>query len=109
MALSFDADGSQATTASEVQLFAAQTSNLTYWCKVNLHNMVSGDVIRIKTYVNDSNASTARVLYDDRVSFSHAKDEPVYYIPPTPTDSFRVTIQRVSGSDRTVTWRRGSY
>lgn len=109
MVLSFDADGSLLTTASEQDLFVAQTSDLTYWCKVNLHNLVSGDAVRIKTYVNDSNATTPRIIYNDRVSFSHINGDPVYYIPPIPTDSFKVTIQRVAGSDRTITWRRGSY
>jgi hypothetical protein len=109
MPLSFDDDGSQATTSSEVELFTPITLDLTSWCTVNLHNLVSGDAIRIKTYVYDVNTTTIRVIYNDRVSYSHIKDDPVYYVPPLPTDNFRVTIQRVAGSDRTVTWRRGSY
>lgn len=109
MVLSFDADGSQAVTSSETFLFVAITDERTYFCHIFCHNMTSGDVYDIRTYINDKNASTTRVEYKDRISFSDVENKPVYYIPPIPTDSFRVSIQKISGTDRTFTWRRGSF
>ena len=109
MVLSFDADGSQAVTDAEVELFAAQTDEKTYWCKVFCNDMMAGDTYIIRTYVQDENASTTRVLYEDEVTFSDIEDQPTYYIPPVPTNSFRVTMEKLSGTDRTFTWRRGTY
>ena len=109
MGLSFDADGSQIADGTEQDLFAAQTTLATYWCKVSCHNMASGDVVRIRTYVKDENSATTRVLYDDRVSYSHIKTDPVYYIPPIPTNSFKVSIEQTDGTNRTFTWLRGTY
>lgn len=109
MTLSFDADGSQAVTSTETDLFTAQTTGATYWCNVYCQNMTSGDIYIIRTYVKDENAATTRVLYEDTVSFADIEDQPTYYIPPVPTNSFRVTVQKSSGTDRTFTWRRGTY
>ncbi len=109
MGLSFDADGSILADGTEQDLFTAQTTEFTYWCKVFCHNMASGDAVIIRTYVQDENALTARVLYEDRVTYSIIKDDPVYYIPPVPTDNYKVTIQQTDGTNRTYTWRRGTY
>ena len=109
MVLSFDADGSQLVTDAETDLFAAQTDPKTYWCKVFCNNMADGDIYIIRTYVQDENALTTRVLNEDTVHFADIKNQPTYYIPPVPTNSFRVTVQKSSGTDRTFTWRRGTY
>lgn len=109
MVLSFDADGSQPVDSSETFLFTAQTTLATYFCYIFCHNMAEGDVYRIRTYVKDENTSTTRVLYNDKVRFKDIDGNPVYYIPPIPTNSFRVSIQKIEGTDRTFTWVRGTF
>ena len=109
MFLLFDADGSELVTDTETELFTSQTVPATYFCNVFCQNMESGDVYIIRTYIRDENTATERVLYNDQISFSLIKDKPAYYIPPIPTDSFRVTVQKISGVDRIFTWRRGTY
>ncbi len=109
MVLSFDADGSQAVTSSETFLFAAITTTSAFFCYVHCHNMAAGDEYIIRTYVKDENAATTRILYEDTVRFIDIEDEPTYYIPPVPTESFRVSIQKVAGTDRTFTWQRGTF
>jgi len=109
MVLSFDADGSQAITSTETFLFGEQTTEATYFCYVHLNTMASGDVYIIRTYVEDGNASVPRVIYEDTISFSDIDGQPTYYIPPLPTQTFRVSIQKTSGTDRTFTWQRGTF
>lgn len=109
MVLSFDANGSQSVTSSETDLFTAVTSLKTYFCYVSCHNMASGDIFVIRTYVKDENTSTTRVLYKDIITYGLIQNQPIYFVPPVPTNSFKVTIQKLSGTDRTFTWVRGSF
>jgi len=109
MVLSFDADGSQAVTTAETFLFVAQTTPATYFCYVHTNAMAAGDVYIIRTIVQDANASVTRVLYEDTIKFSDIDGQPTYYIPPIPTQSFRVSIQKITGTDRTFTWQRGTF
>lgn len=109
MVLTFDEDGSTSVDSSETFLFVAQTDTETYFCYIFCHNMAAGDVYRIRTYVKDENASTTRVVYNDLVKFKKIEDKPVYYIAPLPTNSFRVSIQKIEGVDRTFTWVRGTF
>lgn len=109
MVLNFDADGSKDVTSTETFLFAEQTDEKTYFAYVHCHNMADGDVYRIRTYVKDANASTTRVIYNDKVRFKDIDGKPTYYIPPLPTQSFRVSVQKIDGNDRTFTWQRGSF
>jgi len=96
-------DGSQASTASEANLFdITADKHFAMWLHTNL--MVSGDTLQIRVYVKDENGSAMRKYID--TSLSDAQSDPSFFIPFVPTKQYRVSIQRTAGTDRTYTWQR---
>ena len=65
-----------------------------------VQNMQSGDVIEFTIYVNDPQSSTERIYDQFTVSGAQAKDG--IFIPNVPTDSFRVTAEQTSGTNRII-------
>lgn len=98
-------DGSQLVTGAEVQLFAAQTALRYYTIWIFLNPMVAADEFTIRIYVQDAAAGTER-LYSERALVG-VQSEPSFYLAPILMDHFRVTIQKIAGTDRTFLWRRG--
>lgn len=72
-----------------------------------IHNLVSGDNIIFKIYVNDPQSSTERVW--DEFTVNGAQTKPAVFIPNVPTDSFRVTAEQTAtgaGGYKTVNYVR---
>ena len=102
MALSF-VDGNVTTDGTEQNLFDITADNhFATW--IFTHNMASGDSVTIKVYVYDNNATTLR-LYES-VTLTDAQSIPAMFIPFIPTKEYKVSIQRVAGTDRNYTWQR---
>jgi len=95
-------DGTQSTTASEVNLFDL-TANEEFAAWIFLHNMTASETFRIKVYVKDQSAGSMRQY--NSVDYTGVQASPALYIPPVLTKQFRVTIQRTAGSDRQVNWQ----
>ena len=96
-------NGNITTTGAEQDLFDI-TALRHYATWVNLHNLLNGDSVQIRVYILDPNASLQRKYID--VLISDAQSTPAFYIPWVPTGRYRVTIQRISGTDRNITWCR---
>lgn len=95
------------TVGALVDLFSSQTVLLTYTTMINFHNLALGDSIKITIYANDLEDSVERIF--DQFIVSDAQTEPGTYIPPIPTDSYRITAEKISGADREITWTRSHY
>jgi len=96
-------DGSE-TVDTLVNLFASQTVLKFYATMINFHNLQLGDSIEIVIYINDTDASQERIF--DQFIVSDVQTDPSTYIPPLPTDSYRITAEKISGTNRLITWTR---
>lgn len=65
-----------------------------------VQNMLSGDTIEFTIFVNDPQSSSERIY--DQFTVSGAQTKVAIFIPNVPTDSFRVTAEQTSGTNRTI-------
>lgn len=107
MTLTFPANGATATTASEATLNEITSDDDAYWgAMVIVPAAFTGtDSAIIKFYTYDINAATitGKIQYPKTITGSQAA-APVIYIPLVPCKRYRLTIQRLAGTDRTFTW-----
>ena len=97
-------NGSVLTDGTEQDLFDI-TALQHYATLVFLDDLETGDSIQVRVYIQDPADSAAMKKYID-VLVTDAQSNPAFYIPWTPTEQYRVSIQRVNGGDHTVTWCR---
>ncbi len=97
-------NGSILTDGTEQDLFD-ETALQHYATWVFLDNLLGGESVQVRVYIQDPADSGAMKKYID-VLVSDAQSNPSFYIPWTPTEQYRVSIQRVSGVAQTITWCR---
>ena len=97
-------DGTVLTDGTEQDLFDI-TSLSHYASWVYLDNLVDGGSVQIRVFIQDPNDSAQMKKYIDTL-ISDAQSNPSFYIPWVPTQQYRVSVQRVSGSDINITWCR---
>lgn len=91
------------TTNGTEQTLATDTTNKVYVLAIDTANMVNGDVIEIKIKTKVLSGGTERIAY--YTVYAHAQGEPIKYSPPVPANiSYKVTLKRVSGTDRAYDW-----
>jgi hypothetical protein len=107
MTLTFSANGSTATTASEATLSEITSDDDAYWGAMVYvpSTFTTGDSVIMKFYIYDINATTitGKIVYARTITDSQAA-EPGFYFPPVAGKRYRLTIQRLLGTDRTFTW-----
>jgi hypothetical protein len=103
MVLSY-ANGTTTTDGSEQTLFDI-TSDAHFATWIFAHNMQAGDSIVIKVYVYDDNAATYRVYETQTLSGVQSLGTATFS-PFVPTRRYKVSIQRIAGTDRAYTWMR---
>lgn len=89
---------------TEQNLFSSQTDLLHYavWVFTNL--LAAGDTIVLRVFVNDPQGSAERKY--DEITVSGAQDSPAIFFPFVPTDSYRVTVERTSGTVASINWAK---
>lgn len=96
------------TDTNETNLFAAQTGLKHYATHVYLNNLVDTPTlseITLRVYVFDNQATLER-LYDSQ-EFKGVQTDPDIYIPFVPVEGgYRVSAQRSSSSNITITFDR---
>ena len=102
MGLNFYA-GSQASTTSEANFFAVTVSGH-HSFKINLTPMQAGDKIRINVY--DYDATGAAYVLEDQYEFENVQAFPHYSTHWVCSQQYKVTIQRLAGTDRTYNYTR---
>ena len=103
MALSETAKGTPTITSGLVDLFISQTTQQHYSTWVFFHNLTSGDSFEITVFVNDPNPTTAERVYF-QVIVNGTQTAPATFIPFVPTNSYRITAQKLTGTDRIIDW-----
>lgn len=76
--------------------------------QIFLDALISGDSVEIITYIKDIGGAVFKVYRKETISFDvdNLTNEPVYNIPPVQSDGYKVSIRKISGTDRTVNWNR---
>jgi len=95
------------TVGAIANLFSSLTVLKTYATMINFQNLQLGDSIEITIYINDLEDATERIF--DQFTVFDVQNDPSTYIPPIPTDSYRITAEKISGTDREITWTRQEY
>lgn len=107
MTLTFSANGSTATTASEATLSEITSDDDAYWGAMVYvpATFVSGDAVEFRFYIYDINAATitGKIVYYKFITGDQSSS-PAFYFPPVAGKRYRLTIKRTSGTDRTFTW-----
>lgn len=103
MALTF-VSGSTNSSTSETDLFTTVTSDNYHSCLVFLQNLAAGDIMVFRCYVRDDNAAANRVWLTE--TRSGAQTDLALYFAPIATRTYRITVQRITGADRAITWTR---
>lgn len=96
--------GSELVTSGVVDLFTSQTALKYYATYVYFQNVAASDSFEITIFVNDPQTSTERIYDQFTISGNISAD--AVFIPFLPTDSYRVTAQKITGTDRALTWVR---
>ncbi len=97
-------NGNITTTTGEQNLFDI-TALKHYATWVYLDNLLNGDSVQIRVFIQDPNDGSQMKKYLD-VLISDAQSIPAFYIPWVPTEQYRVSIQRITGADKVITWCR---
>ncbi len=97
-------DGNLTTTAGE-QFFFDITALRHYATWIYMDNLTGGDSVQIRVYILDPNDTNTMKKYLD-VLISDAQSNPAFYIPWVPTGQYQVSVQRITGVDKNITWCR---
>lgn len=97
-------DGNITTNAGVTNLFdITALRHFATW--IYLDNLIGGDSVQIRVEIQDPNDASSMKRYID-VLISDAQANPAFYIPWVPTQQYRVSIQRITGTDKVITWCR---
>lgn len=91
------------STASEVDLFDINLAG-SHAFKIFLNNMVAGDKIRIRIYDWDGEGAIYR-LHEELI-YENAQTLLSWMTVFVPSERYKVSLQRLAGSDRTYNWTR---
>jgi len=102
MALTF-ANGEVTTDGTEQDIFDI-TADKHFATWIHFDQLIAGDTMQVRVYVIDTQDATERKYIDTEVA--GAQSSPAYFIPFIPAKQYRVSIQRTSASNRTISWQR---
>jgi hypothetical protein len=92
-----------ATLDTEHTLGAAQTDDEVYVGRVNVTNMASGDVLRVRSYVKVVSAGSLALWQDE--TLSGVQTEKVFDLNPVGSvHSFEFRIEQTDGTGRSYEW-----
>ena len=97
-------NGSVLTDGTEQDLFDL-TALQHYATWIFLDELLTGDSIQVRVFIQDPADASAMKKYID-VLVSGAQSNPAFYIPWTPTEQYKVSVQRFLGAEHTITWCR---
>lgn len=95
------------STASEVDLFTI-TAEGNYAFKIFVNNMQNGDKIRVRVYDWDAEASGGAGAYTlhEELIWENAQTLTSWITTFVPTQRYKVSLQRLAGTDRDYNWCR---
>lgn len=91
-------------TDGTTQTLATLTTNASYVFEIDTGAMLIGDEIEVVISLKTLTGGTERVTRT--VRFANAQGEPIKQFEPRAVDiSYKVTLRRVAGSDRSYPWK----
>lgn len=102
MAVTFT-NGTLTSSATEQTLFDI-TADKHYATWIFANAMTSTDTVEIKVYVKDSQGGLMRVYTTQ--TLGGVQTDPAYFVPFVPTRQYKVTLKRITGTDRAYNWQR---
>lgn len=102
-------DGSTAVSTSEIDLFTPVVGDNTYGCKIYLNPMDVGDQYVFRLYDYDGTSASYKGYIVIPKFGKQPTDELVLFFAPIFAHRYKLTAQKVSGTDRTFNWSRGVY
>lgn len=102
MALTFFA-GEVTTDGTEQDLFDI-TADKHFAAWLHFDQAIAGDTFQVRVYVLDQQDALMRKYIDTEIA--GAQESPAFFIPFVPTKEYRVSIQRTSATDRTISFQR---
>ena len=96
--------GATAVTTTETDLFSVVTSDSYHSCSISLGLMVSGDVYVFRCYGYDDTLGGATLNYTE--TKSGIQTETKLTFNPIAESHYRVTAQKISGTNHTFNWTR---
>ena len=102
-------DGSVLVTSSETDLFSIVVGDKSYGCRIYLDPITTGDSFIFRQYVGDAGGTFTRkgkpVIQDGP---PNPEDQYLYYAPEF-AHRYKVTAQKLTGTDRTLKWERAEF
>jgi len=98
--------GTPIITGSTADLFVPQTVLKHYSTWIFFNNLQNGDSFEIVIFVNDPNIAASERIYDRFTVNDSQANKPGVFIPYITTDSYRITAQKLFGTDRELRWVR---
>lgn len=103
MALALESSGTQAATVTTEHDLATPTTNKTRVLRVDLANMVAGDIVELRVKSKVLTGGTLRVQY--LATYAHAQVEPVVEsIPVSSLYGATFTLKQTAGTSRNFDW-----
>lgn len=103
MAVTNEAVGTTTTDGTEQTLSAALTGSKTYGLLLNTQPMANGDQLQVTIYVKTASGGTERVAFQE--NYADVQAEPIKVSVPIPSVySWKATVKRIAGTDRTYEW-----
>ena len=99
--------GSTAVSTTEVDLFTPVTVTKTYGCTIYVDPVGASDEFIFKQYVYDQTAAAYKLEKKHTVKGSQTLLSLIFN--PVATSRYKVTGQKISGTDRTFNWERAEY
>lgn len=103
MTWTLEASNTTLTDGTE-QVLATLTGNKSYVFEIDRAAMQLADQIRIRVYLKTLVGGTEHVTRE--INSANAQGEPIMQIEPRASDiSYKVTLQRMAGTDRSYPWK----
>lgn len=102
-------DGSTTVTSVETNLFSTVTGDKSYGCKIYLDPMDVGDSYIFRVYSYDATGAVEKKGYPTPRNGKATPDDQFLYFAPIFAHRYRVTAQKISGTDRTFHWERAEF
>ena len=102
MALTFF-NGEVVSDGTEQNLFDI-TADKHFATWIHFDQLIAGDTFQVRVYLIDTQDATERKYIDTEVA--GAQTSPAFFIPFIPAKEYRVSLQRTSATNRTISWQR---
>ena len=104
MALTLAENDELLMDGNEQDLFTQQTVLQQYETHIFFDQLAAGDEILIRVYLHDEKDNAERRYIT--IPVEGLQDNPAYVVNWLASSTYRVSLQQISGTNRTISWER---